>query len=151
MRRGGYADCEVLGSSLHLTTESEKMTHAGALTLRIEDFFCSVKFHTSKTLLLLNLVLECSLLVPGYKCSAQILSHSSKRQPFFYIRLYICKGHTSKHCDEKGTMAPGTCPFSKHGPLHTNTPASDNAPQLELRNHFGFIVPLKGSWGESEK
>ena len=65
--------------------------------------FCSVKFHTSKTLLLLNLVLECSLVVPGYKCSAQILSHSSKRQPFFSIRLYICKGYTSKHWDEKGT------------------------------------------------
>lgn len=120
--------------------------------------FCLVKFHTSKTLLLLNLVWECSLVVPGYKCSAQILSHSSKRQPFFYIRLYICKGYTSKHCDEKGTwllepvccLSMGLCTWIL-GPLHMNTPPSDNGPQPELCNHFWFIVPLKGSWGESEK
>lgn len=48
-------------------------------------------------------------------------------------------------------MAPGTCLFSKHGPLYMNTPASDNGPQPEVCNHFWFIVPLKGSWGESEK
>lgn len=44
-------------------------------------------------------------------------------------------------------MHPGTYPFSKHGPLHMNIPASGQGPQPELCHHFWFIVPLKGSWG----